>query len=89
MASQPLRRALEWALQGRAEARLGPGATALDYVELWLTSGKTFRLLSQDVAKELGRPLSRNFVSFVCNRLAIDARDRILAARRAAAHSPS
>jgi hypothetical protein len=81
MASQPLRRALVEALERRAHAQLGPGVTSMEYVESWLSSGKTFALLSQDIATDLGRPVSRNFVSFVCNCLTDDARSRIRAAR--------
>jgi hypothetical protein len=81
MASQPLRRALVKALGHRAKDRLGPQATPLDYVEYWLSSGHTLQDLSQDIAADLGRTLSRKFVSFVCNRLTADARLRIRVAR--------
>jgi hypothetical protein len=81
MASQPLRRALLKALHRRAEVQLGARATPLEYVEFWLVSGRTFQALAQDIEADLGQPVSRKFVSFVCNRLTADARSRIRAAR--------
>jgi hypothetical protein len=81
MASQPLRRALVQALRRRAEAKVGIGATPMDYVEAWLRSGRTLRALAGDIEPDLGRPVSRKFVSFVCNRLTPDARSRVRTAR--------
>lgn len=81
MASQPLRRALLKALRRRAEVHLGAEATPIEYVEFWLSSGRTFQALAVDIGADLGRPVSRKFVSFVCNRLTADARSRIRAAR--------
>ncbi len=83
MASQPLRRALLRALDRRAQSQLGAAATPLEYVEFWLGSRQTFQGLSRDIETDLGRPVSRKFVSFVCNRLTADARRRIRAARPA------
>ena len=85
MASQPLRRALVNALSNRAKVKLGSGATPLDYVESWVRAGQTIQALARDLATDLGRPVSRKFVSFVCNRLTADARSRIHATRLAAA----
>ena len=88
MASQPLRRALVKALGNRAHDELGAQATPLDYVEYWLSSGQTLQGLSQDIEVDLGRTLSRKFVSFVCNRLTADARLRIRVARTTRLQTP-
>jgi hypothetical protein len=81
MASQPLRRALVEALERRALSELGAAKTSLEYVESWVRAGGTIQSLSKHMAGDLGHPVSRNFVSFVCNRLTTDAKGRIQQAR--------
>lgn len=79
-----LRRRLNLALAERSRSHLGPSASPLDYVEAWLRQGATFADLARSLREDLGQPISRRFVSFVCHRLASDARERIVAAREQA-----
>jgi hypothetical protein len=81
MASRPLQRAVVGALAARAQGRLGWRATPLDYVEAWLSSGGTFVSLAKAISDDLSRPVSRGFVSFVCQRLDPQARVRVRTAR--------
>lgn len=80
----PLRRALTAALAERARTLLGEDATALDYVAAWVRAGLSMRALATLLAFDVGRSLSRGFVSFTCQRLEPQARTRIRAARLAA-----
>jgi hypothetical protein len=84
MPSTPLRRALKAALNRRANVALGPDAQAIDFVECWVEAGLSMTALARAVSIDLSRCISRGFVSFVCQRLAPDARARLASARRVA-----
>lgn len=87
MSGRSLRRAVTNALAVRAQLLVGREATPLDYAEDWVASGRSIADLARAVSNDLGRPVSRGFVSFVCQRLQPDARTRIATAR--AAHRQS
>lgn len=84
MAARPVRRAVIAALTSRASTVLGPSSSALDYVVAWISAGGTFTTLATCLGDQIGRSLSRGFVSFTCQRLAPDARSRIRSARERA-----
>ena len=87
MASTPLRRAVVGALTRRAQETIGPDAKALEYVEAWLAGGASLASLAPAVSQDLNRPISRGFVSFACQRLGPDARERLRSARLAGRQS--
>lgn len=88
MAGRSLRRVVTNALAVRAQLLLGREATPLEYAEDWVASGRSIADLARAVSADLGRPVSRGFVSFVCQRLQPDARTRIANARAARRRSP-
>jgi hypothetical protein len=84
MAGRSLRRAVVSALTLRAQLAVGRDATPLDYVERWVAQDHSIAALARTISADLGYEISRGFVSFVCQRLAPDARARIADARRLA-----
>jgi hypothetical protein len=82
MAATPKRRRLRATLARRAEAEIGPGATPLDYVERWISSGGQVSALAASLRLEMGESISRGFLSLIIHRLGPDATARIVAARR-------
>ena len=87
MAATPKRRRLRAVLARRAEATIGPGATPLEYVERWIVGGGLISELAASLQDEMRESMSRGFVSFIVHRLAPDATDRIVAARRRKANA--
>lgn len=89
MAATPKRRRMRAALSRRAEAEIGPGALALDYVVAWVARGGLIADLATSLADELGESVSRQILSLVVHRLAPDATARIVVARRGSTGVPS
>jgi len=83
MPSRELHAQVAGALEFRARALLGPDAAAIQFVEEWVRAGAPLTVLARAVAADIAYPVSRGFVSHVCQRLSPDARARIKAARRA------
>ena len=85
MAATPKRRRIRAALSRRAEVEIGPDALGLDYVVGWVAKGGLISDLAKSLADELGESVSRQILSLVVHRLAPDATERVLAARRVVA----
>lgn len=81
MPGQKKRTNVRKALLLRAQREIAPDATALDYVAVWLTSGRSFDTLAASLADEMGESCSRTFLSFTVHRLSDDSSARIRAAR--------
>lgn len=88
MAGSPLKRRVIAALTARAEQRSSDDETLtlLDYAVDWVSAGRTISDLAQDIAKEIGTPVSRPLLSGILNATP-DASARLEAARRQGAHA--
>jgi hypothetical protein len=85
MPGAPKKRRLIAALEKRAQAEIGEGATALEYLEHFIASGGFFEKLAEDLAVEMAEPVTRTFLSKTAHDLDPRATDRLDAARRASA----
>jgi hypothetical protein len=83
MAARSKHRRVLSALASRAHNLLGGSATPLDYVLYWVEKRRFLSRLAEDLAREMGEPLSRTFLSHVAQRLTPDARQQIAVARHA------
>jgi hypothetical protein len=87
VAAMPKRRHMKRALLKRAQAEIGPDATALDYVCDWIARGGLIKDLAASLQEQLGESVSRSILSTLVHHLAADATGRIAEAREASAVS--
>src|SRR5687767_9809653 len=82
MASRPKLRRMIATLRKMAVEEIGEGAEPIDFVVLRVSRGQNITLLTAEVSKAMGEPVSRSWLSWRLNRLTPKAKRRIAAARR-------
>jgi hypothetical protein len=86
MAGNPLKHRVLSALAARAKSELGDDdATELDYACDHVSNGGTIAGLAKLIGVDIGKPISRSFLSGILNNVSDDARSRLEAARRESA----
>jgi hypothetical protein len=88
MPSRPKLQRLLTALKALTTQELGALAEPLDFVVRRVAMGQTVTALAEEVARAMGEPASRTWLSWRFNHLAPGAKTRIADARRQAARGP-
>jgi hypothetical protein len=84
MPSRPKLQRLMTALKALTSEELGAHAEPLDFVVRRVARGQTVTALAEEVARAMGEPASRTWLSWRFNHLAPEAKSRIADARRQA-----
>jgi hypothetical protein len=87
MPSRPKLQLLIATLTKLAVEQLGEHANPVDFVAHRVAGGQTITSLANEVAKAMGEPASRSWLSWRFNHLTPNAKERIAAARHAPAHA--
>jgi hypothetical protein len=88
MPSRPKLQRLITTLKALTTQELGARAEPLDFVVRRVAMGQTVTSLAEEVARAMGEPASRTWLSWRFNHLAPGAKTRIADARRQAARGP-